>query len=188
MSLMLRATPIGARPVLPVNWQSALVVATDGRAQTDSAIVAAKQLVGAARLRVISVLSIGNSTEREPFDTITSRTIERQRDAVTAQLSRVIGGTRNASLELRTGYPPAVLASFGQVHGIPLLVVGIGRTPVLERLSGDESTLRLARMMRTPLLAVAAPLVPAPPAQVPLPPVAVPPVLDAPRERARALA
>jgi nucleotide-binding universal stress UspA family protein len=142
--------------VLPVNWQSSLVVATDGRVQTDSAIAAAKQLVGSGPLRVISVLSIGNSTERDPFDAIASRTIERQRDAVMAQLSRVIGGMRNVSLELRTGYPPAVLASFGQVHEISLLVVGIGRTPVLERLSGDESTLRLARMTRTPLLAVAA--------------------------------
>ena len=43
-------------------------------------------------------------------------------------------------------------------------------------------------LYREPLLAVAAPLVPAPPAQAPLPPVAVPPVLAAPRERARALA
>jgi nucleotide-binding universal stress UspA family protein len=142
--------------VLPVSWQSSLVVATDGRPQADAAIAAAKQLAGSTPLRVISVLSIGNSTERSPFDGVTSRTIERQRDAVAAQLSRVIGGAGGAALELRTGYPPAVIASYGQVHEISLLVVGIGRTPVLERLNGDESTLRLARMTRTPMLAVAA--------------------------------
>lgn len=156
MSSMLRAAPVSARPVLPISWQSSLVVATDGRAQADPAIAAAKQLVGSAPLRVISVLSIGNSTERDPFSAVTSRTIERQREAVAAQLSRVTGSMHDVSLELRTGYPPAVLASFGQVHQISMLVVGIGRTPVLERLSGDESTLRLARMTRTPLLAVAA--------------------------------
>jgi len=74
---------------------------------------------------------------------------------VEEQLDRLFGPDVDALLELRTGYPPAVLASYAQVHGVSLLVVGIGRPSVLDRLRGDESTLRLARMTRTPLYAVA---------------------------------
>jgi nucleotide-binding universal stress UspA family protein len=69
-------------------------------------------------------------------------------------VKRVIGDDVETWIEVRSGYPPAVLAKSAASHRA-LLVVGIGRPRVMHRLLGDESTLRLVREARTPVLAVA---------------------------------
>jgi hypothetical protein len=46
MSLSLSVAPAMSRPVLPDDWTRAIVVATDGRAFADAALLAAGRLAG----------------------------------------------------------------------------------------------------------------------------------------------
>lgn len=75
-------------------------------------------------------------------------------ELVQAQVHRVLGDSADVWIEVRRGYPPAVLASYAETHEATLLVAGLGRVDVMERLLGDESALRLARMAQTPFYAV----------------------------------
>jgi nucleotide-binding universal stress UspA family protein len=70
------------------------------------------------------------------------------------QLRRVLGNDAKTRVDVRSGDAPSVLAS-AAMSSDSLLVVGIGRPKVCDRLLGDESTLRLVRAARTPVLAVA---------------------------------
>jgi nucleotide-binding universal stress UspA family protein len=142
-----------------------LVVAADGREPSDVALAAARSLAGTSAFRVVSVLTANTSRDRAERWADVPQTPERVLALVGEQLRRVLGDGHDAWIELRSGYPPAVLASFAELHGVPLLVVGIGRARVLDRLVGDESVLRLARMVQTPLF-VAAPGRAAPPRRI----------------------
>ena len=142
--------------VLPRDWPGGIFVATDGRTPADAALAAARKLAGPATFGIVAVLSASSSTDRVPSPVGTPQTIETLRDVVTAQLRKMFGDEADVPIEMRTGYPPAVLASFAETHGVSLLIVGVGRPRVLDRLLGDESTLRLARMTRTPVFAVTA--------------------------------
>jgi nucleotide-binding universal stress UspA family protein len=132
-----------------------LVVAADGREPSDLALSAARSLAGSSAFRVISVLTTSTSKDRPQGWSAVPQSPETLLAVVGTQLRRVLGEDHDAWVELRTGYPPAVLASFAELQAIPLTVVGIGQPRVLDRLAGDESVLRLARMIRTPLFAVA---------------------------------
>jgi nucleotide-binding universal stress UspA family protein len=88
----------------------------------------------------------GESTEL--LDAVARQTV------IEAQVQRVLGDGVETWIEVRSGYPPAVLAASAVSHRA-LLVVGIGRPRVMDRLLGDESTLRLVREARSPVLAVA---------------------------------
>jgi nucleotide-binding universal stress UspA family protein len=140
----------------PHQWRSNVIVATNGRPPSDNALGAARMLVGQATFGVVSVLADAASKdraagwERDPEDP------RAHREMVEEQVRRVLGDDADVWIELRRGSPPAVLSAFAESHAASLLVVGIGRQDVLERLLGDESTLRLARMTQTPLYAVAA--------------------------------
>ncbi|MFI5228724.1 MAG: universal stress protein [Gemmatimonadales bacterium] len=146
---------LSARPPVPEDWPRDIVVATDGRMPSESAIVAASRLANAATFGVISVISVGHSTDRDQGHTLDPLSIDDRRQLIERQVHRLLGDAPDVWVEIRTGYPPAVLASFAQLHGVAMLIVGIGRPAVLDRLRGDESTLRLARMTQTPLFAVA---------------------------------
>jgi nucleotide-binding universal stress UspA family protein len=146
---------LSLRPPLPEDWPRDIVVATDGRKPSESAIIAASRLANGATFGVISVISVGHSTDRDGVHALDPLSVDDRRELVERQLCRVLGDAPDAWIEIRSGYPPAALASFAQLHGVSMLIVGIGRPAVLDRLGGDESTLRLARMTQTPLFAVA---------------------------------
>lgn len=156
MSTLLIPSPAGSRAPLAEDWPSGIVVATDGRAPSDAALVAAHMLAGSSTFGAVSVVSTDYSTDRQDHWAAVPPSMDSQRDRVEEQLRRVIGESADVWIELAAGYPPAVLASFAEERDVSLLVVGIGRPRVLDRLLGDESTLRLARMIRTPMFAVAA--------------------------------
>ena len=145
-----------ARVETPENWRHNVVVATDGRPPSDSALIAAHVLAGPSTFGVVSVLAEAASKDRASGWPHVPETPRAHRDLVEAQVRRVLGDSADVWIEVRRGYPPAVLASFAESHAASLLVAGIGRPDVLDRLLGDESTLRLARMTQTPLYAVAA--------------------------------
>lgn len=155
MSTLAGPQALSARPPVPEDWPRDIVVAADGRTPSDAAIAAASRLASGATFGVISVISVGHSTDREHLDEIDPQSVDARRELIERQMHRVLGDSPDAWIEIRSGYPPAAIASFAQLHGVSVLIVGIGRPAVLDRLRGDESTLRLARMTHTPLLAVA---------------------------------
>jgi len=147
--------PYSKRQERPGELSPGILVATDGREQSDAALRAARGLVASGPLGVLTVLTphaIRDASEfgesSELLDAIARQT------AIEAQVQRVLGDGVDTWIEVRSGYPPAVLAASAASHRA-LLVVGIGRPRVMDRLLGDESTLRLVREARTPVLAVA---------------------------------
>jgi len=144
-----------ARLTAPEEWCRNIVVATDGRAPSDVALVAARDLVGSSTFGVISVLAEAASKDRVAGWTPLPDTPDAHRAMVAAQVRRVLGDAPDFWVEVRRGYPPAALTSFAELHRVSLLIIGIGRPKVIDRLLGDESTLRIARMTQTPLYAVA---------------------------------
>lgn len=155
MSTILNPAPVARRRALGEEWPNGLLVASDGRAPSDAALVAARKLAPQGAFGVLSVLPTTTHLDRPnetPAETMTS---DQHTAMIESQIERLFGESADAWVETRLGYPPAVLASYADVHGASLLIVGLGRSRVLDRLLGDESTLRLARLARTPILAVA---------------------------------
>lgn len=153
MSTLFIPSPAASCGRLPDNWPDHLLVGSDGRSQSDAALRAARALSGSVTFDVLSVIE---PTDARLVDMRSPEpsSIDAQRALIDRQLQRVLGAS-SASISVRSGFPPAVLASFALTHGTSLLVVGLGRPRVFDRLLGDESLYRLARMTRTPLFAVA---------------------------------
>ena len=155
MSQSLSVAPSLLRSVLPDDWTRSIVVATDGRASADAALLAAGRLAGRQSIDVVSVVPAEDALDGTALTHVPSEALTEQREIVAEQVARIFGASHTSRVTLRSGPPAAVIASFAQVHAASLLVAGIGSANVLERLRGDETTLRLARMTRTPLFAVA---------------------------------
>jgi nucleotide-binding universal stress UspA family protein len=131
-----------------------LLVATDGRPQSDLALLAARRLATEEPLEILTVLPRCAHSDAVNDDADIAESIA-HRGRVEWQLRRVLGSDVRTCIDVRAGDPPATLAAAAAQHGAPLLVVGIGRPKVSNRLLGDESTLRLVRAAHTPVLAIA---------------------------------
>jgi nucleotide-binding universal stress UspA family protein len=130
-----------------------LVVATDGRPQSDLALLAARRLSAEEPLDILTVVA----RAAVPLDDETAEAASERlhRGRVEWQLRRVLGNEVRTSLEIRNGDAPLALATAAASRENSLLVVGVGRPKVSDRLLGDESTLRLVRAAQTPVLAIA---------------------------------
>ena len=154
MSTLFIPSTAASRGRLPDNWPDRVVVGSDGRAQSDAALRAAPALAGSATFEVLTVIETDEMNGGDDAPWHGPSAVDGRGALIDAQLRRVLGDAA-ASITVRSGYPPAVLASFAMTRGTALLVVGLGRLPVSERLLGGETLYRLARMTRTPLFAVA---------------------------------
>lgn len=155
MAVLEAVLPKAQRHERPSELSPGILAATDGREQSDAALRAARRLVAGGPLGVLTVLAphaIRDASEfgesAELLDVIARQTL------VEAQLHRVLEDGVETWIEVRSGYPPAELAASAAAHRA-LLVVGIGRPRVMDRLRGDESALRLVREARSPVLAIA---------------------------------
>jgi nucleotide-binding universal stress UspA family protein len=156
MNLPTAVLAVGQRRGVPGELPPGILAATDGRPQSDVALRAARSLLAGGPLGVITVLASHAATRPSDIDQSAELHDAVTRQAlVEEQLHRVLGDTVETWIEVRSGYPPRVLAASAAAHGA-LLVVGLGRSGVRERLRGDESTLRFVRETRTPVLAVSA--------------------------------
>ena len=139
---------------------SPVIVATDGRDQSDAALVAGGLLAGASdeRLRVITVLKpmpIVSPEAQLPVspDVEASRRAEAKR-TVREQLGRVWNVPFDAQVEVYDGDPATTIAHVAHESNASMIVSGLGRHRVMDRLFGDETALRLIRVAAVPVLAV----------------------------------
>jgi len=145
---------------------SPVIVATDGRDQSDAAMAVGRIVAGdAAALRVVTVLKALPMVSPEAAlpvapDVQTARRAE-QRRAVIEQGTR-IWGEPSIDVELAEGDPATTLATIAHESNATMIVSGIGRHQVMDRLFGDETAIRLVRMSSVPVLTVAGGLTGAP--------------------------
>jgi nucleotide-binding universal stress UspA family protein len=138
---------------------SPVVVATDGHDQSNGAMLMARILAGGTdALRVVSVvrtlpvvspeMPVGISAEME----LTRR--EEHRRMVKQQEGRMWGDD-SVEPDVLDGDPATNIAQLARRTNATLIVTGLGRHRVVDRLFGDETALRLTRVAGTPVYAVA---------------------------------
>jgi nucleotide-binding universal stress UspA family protein len=142
-----------------------VLVATDGLPQSDGAIIVGTALASArgADLHILAVqrplaLIVPHAPELLEPD-IGAKLIADLTRVARAQCRRVAPATANAPApepEVLTGDPSQIVSHAALDRGAQLVVVGIGEHDVLDRMFGDETALKLARVSRVPLLAIPA--------------------------------
>ncbi|HEV8216545.1 MAG TPA: universal stress protein, partial [Gemmatimonadaceae bacterium] len=138
---------------------SPVIVATDGRDQSDAALIAGGMLAGSADgLRVVTVLKPMPIVSPEAQlavspDVEASRRADAKR-AVKEQLVRVWNVPLSAEIEVHDGDPATMIAKVAHESNASMIVAGLGRHRVMDRLFGDETALRLIRVAAVPVLAV----------------------------------
>lgn len=137
-----------------------ILVATDGLSQSDGAIATGCALAVArgASVRVVCVqrplrLSVPDAPELIDPRIKVKLTADLM-GVVRSQCARVAPSELAFEPEILTGEPPRVLGQTAADEGAQLVVVGLGAHDVMDRIFGDETALKLARMSRVPVLAV----------------------------------
>ena len=138
---------------------SPVIVATDGREQSDAALIAGGVLAGASdALRVVSVIKPMPIVSPEAQLPV-SPDFEAGRRAlakrtVRDQMKRVWQDGEGIDVELHDGDPATTIARVSHEANAAMIVAGLGRHNVMDRLFGDETALRLIRVAAVPVLAV----------------------------------
>lgn len=148
----------GQTPPAASERSTALLIATDGTAQSESAVAFAHLLSLKDECDVIALTVV----DRPPIpwgavDESVVREYERgqlqaaQRRA-TAQVERL--GNKDWTVDVRSGDPATTIAALARESGARLVVVGLGGHGPAARFFGNETALRLMRLSETPVLAV----------------------------------
>lgn len=138
---------------------SPVIVATDGREQSDAALIAGRLFAeDPDALRVATVLSpvpIMTPEAAIPIspDVEASRRADLKR-GVQSQMARAWGGAGLADVEIYEGDPATTIARLANESNASMIVSGLGRHRVIDRLFGNETALRLVRVSAVPVLAV----------------------------------
>lgn len=136
---------------------SPIIVATDGREQSDSALVVGRLFSESPdALRVVTVLKTLPTISEAQLSITPDLHAARRADAhreVIAQMDRTWSAEH--AVELRDGDPAAVIARVAHEAGAAMILCGLGRHRVTDRVFGDETALRLIRMSDVPVFATA---------------------------------
>lgn len=137
----------------------AVLVATDGRPESDAALVAGRVLAeGRGPLGVLTVLPlmpiVSPEIQLPVSPDLEQARVDELRTRVTEQVQRVLGD-KSVPVELRVGEAGSAIARAVRETDAQLVVVGIGQHRVIDRLFGDETALRLLRVSPVSVLAVA---------------------------------
>lgn len=136
---------------------SPVIIATDGHRQSDAALVLGKMLAPAPNaLKVVSVVRplpvVPESGMVVNGDLALSLRAEAQRDVI-AQMTRTL--EELAPLDVLEGDPATTVAGLAHRTGATMIVCGLGRHRVTDRIFGDETALRFIRVADVPVFAVA---------------------------------
>ena len=142
---------------------AAILVATDGTSQSDGGVATGCAMAAqlGAPMRIVAVerplrLSVPDTPELIDPRIKVKLTADLM-NMVRAECDRVAAATSNAALpvpEILTGEPPRVLGQTAAREGAQLVVTGLGAHDLMDRIFGDETALKLARVSRVPVLAV----------------------------------
>ncbi len=138
---------------------SPVIIATDGEDQSNSAMVVGRLLAttpDAIRLAtVVKPLPIMSAEAPIPAteEVEASRRVDRWL-SVEAQSARVWGG-HIADIDICEGDPATILSRLARETNATMIVSGLGRHRVVDRLFGDETALQLIRVSSVPVFAVA---------------------------------
>lgn len=149
---------IRANPGAPV------LVATDGRPQSDGALVVGRLLAGdPAAMRVVTVVKpmpLVPEAQIAMTPAMLDALHTEARREVDAQMERTWSETRPYQVE--DGEPSLAIASHAHQCAASMIVCGLGRHRVADRVFGDETALRLMRVADVPVFAAASGLTHAP--------------------------
>jgi nucleotide-binding universal stress UspA family protein len=157
---MTAALEVPSLPELGVRASRAapIIIATDGRTQSDAALAVGRLLADdpeAVRLvtvlKPLPVIPQGGQLSIAP-DVDAARRADARRKAI-VQRDRLWIDPIDVVLE--EGDPATVIARLAHQSGATMIVAGLGRHRVGDRVFGDETALRLIRMADVPVLAVA---------------------------------
>lgn len=156
MHTMKASEPQSERPALP-SREAPVIVATDGRPPSDAALVMARVLCDDPRaIRTVTVIRpvpvFPDGPGSVNADVEATRRAEATR-RVSTQMRRVL--PYDADVEVHDGDPALVLGGIAHDANASVIVAGIGRHQVADRLFGSETVLRLVRVADRPVLAVA---------------------------------
>jgi len=134
-----------------------IIVGTDGEPQSDSALAMARVLSAAPEaVRLVTAVrpvpAFPDAPSSVNADVEAARRAEAKHEAL-AQVERVWHDV--SDVEVYDGDPALVLAKLAHAAGATLIVAGIGRHRVMDRVFGSETALRLIRVADCPVLAVA---------------------------------
>ena len=137
-----------------------ILVATDGTEQSEAAITTARLLARRERnaVRLLTVIEPATygapGFEAQLLNTMLSDEVIADRRALAmAQLARVSPGTR-WPVDVELGDPAECIARKSEEIGAGLVIVGLGKHRLIDRLFGGETALRLTRRSRVPVLAM----------------------------------
>jgi nucleotide-binding universal stress UspA family protein len=143
-----------SRPETP----TALLIATDGTAQSDAAIALARLLPIADQGEVTVVTVVDNapipwgSVDRAVIMDYKRGLRQEARHKTQAQLDRL--GDKRWTFEIRSGNPATTIASAAKESRSRIVVVGLGGHGAAARVFGNETALQLMRISQVPVLAV----------------------------------
>jgi nucleotide-binding universal stress UspA family protein len=153
----LQIPSIGPQLGIRATRVSPVIIATDGREQSDPALIAGRLFAeDKESLRVASVLMPMPTVASDaaipiPADVEVLRRANLKR-AVQVQMARAWGG-EIADIELSEGDPATLIARLANESNGSMIVAGLGRHRVIDRLFGSETALRLVRVSAVPVLA-----------------------------------
>ncbi|HET9426659.1 MAG TPA: universal stress protein [Gemmatimonadaceae bacterium] len=134
-----------------------VIIATDGQAQSDAALVVGRMFAQKSdALRLVSVVRpvpiIPESGMVVSKELELSRRAEIQREVI-AQMTRTWESLND--VEIHEGDPASVIARLAHQANATMIVSGLGRHRVADRIFGDETALRLIRLADVPVFAAA---------------------------------
>ena len=136
---------------------SPVVIATDGRSQSDSALVVGRLFAEASdAIRLVTVLKpmpVIPEAQMPVTDELESARRDAARREATSQMVRTWDDEYD--LEVYDGDPASVITRLAHQAGATMIVAGLGRHRVTDRVFGDETALRLIRMSSVPVFAAA---------------------------------
>jgi nucleotide-binding universal stress UspA family protein len=143
-----------------------IIVATDGRPECASMLAAAGALANrsGARLQVVGVCPTLAPLVPDPSLLLRDRGLVKKlrsdlEEWVRAQSTldtREESDLRSPHVEIRDGDPAGVIGRLADERDAQLIVIGLGRHELLDRMFGDETALKVARVTHVPVLAVPA--------------------------------
>src|SRR5688572_12678198 len=138
-----------------------IIVATDGSTSSDAALTAAGRLAAVRNKKVVVLSAVVpvvvvpmNFGISVPYAEIESAQRTARATMVQTQLERVGVHDDGWSTSIEYGEPASEIATAAHDLDATVVVVGLGHHDLLDRVLGSETTLRIVRASKSPVLAV----------------------------------